>query len=258
MASVPFPYVDVPEPARTQIYRDFAELQRRIDACCGGSGDPVSPTTVLSQLFATAGAQSSYTTSSVSPAQNRAYVLFFYDHASATPAVVPSAVGCGLTWTPVYSSTVSDPGTRLTVFKGVGAPTGGTITVTLGHSNGVSAGVILLALAGIDNTNPVVQASHGEAFAGMSLSVTLGAFSSASNRPVGFFAVAETTGAANFTAGTDFSIISGAHSSAAGTSDNYDISVNAEWRDAEDNVVDGSVSLVNEWKWLVALELRAG
>lgn len=219
-------------------------------------GFPIEPVSAFIQLFATAGGQSSYSTGAFTPDAADAYVLIVYDHASSTQAVSPSVAGCGLTWTLETSSNTGDPGTRFSVFVGTGTPTAGSIVVTLGHSTGVSCGLGFMGLNNVDPSDPVVGVSRTEGFSATSVTATR-AFADAENLGVVFGVVAEQRGPGQLTFADGYSIFSGLMQSAAGTSDNYDLSVALGLADAAgDGQAQMNATISNEWKWIVLVETR--
>lgn len=134
----------------------------------------------------------SYTTASISPTSGSpVFIAIDIKNGASTDPTVSSVSGCGLTWTDVGSSSPWDStsGSRrqLHVWKGLGTPSSGTITITTGETDSTCSWSVD-EFSGVDTTSPVVQSNHNEnGDVGSSVTVTLSAFSSASNGTYGGF-----------------------------------------------------------------------
>lgn len=216
-----------------------------------------SVNTSFTQLFTSAGSQTSYTSGTVNLPTGKAYVLFLYDHASSTQGSDPSISGLGLTWTKEYSVNAGDPGTRHSVFRGVGTPTSGTVTATLNHSTGVSAGIGILAINNANTTTPVVQVHRVENFPNDIVSSTMTAFSNSRNMGVALATCSEHRSSGQINFGGGWSNIASTHLAANGISDNYDISIVLGNGSINDNSFNVDYTVTNEWKWNLAVEIAS-
>lgn len=103
-----------------------------------------------------------FTTASVSPAAGSVVLLTVmnFENSSTQPAI-DSVSGCGLTWTVVREQNVDPTGSdRATVhlWKGLGTPSTGTITVDWSGANTVRRpSWIVHQVTGADTTTPIVQ-----------------------------------------------------------------------------------------------------
>jgi len=185
---------------------------------------------------------SSYSFTSKTYSNNKLYIVFVGTSHGTLLAPAPSAIsGGGLTFTNVGTDvSYSSVGVRaISCWRALvtsGATTG-TVTITLtGNTPSTSCEAVILELDGIDtsgtNGSGAIVQSGTTSGSSTTLTVTLSAFGSADNRPVGFFTWrANSTG----TVGSGFSLL---------TTNNHaspSMGFLAEWHStSNDNTVDAS------------------
>lgn len=129
----------------------------------------------------------SFSTASVSPSESVVFIAINTFENSTGQPTITSISGCGLTWTAVGSVDIDNSGgDRSTTFlwKGVGTPSSGTITVTYGIAVYRSAWIVSEA-AGVDSSAPIVQVATTTANTSTATpSATLSAFADATNNAV--------------------------------------------------------------------------
>lgn len=200
-----------------------------------------------------------YTTASISPAADKVILLGFVSRRfPSTPAPVPTAVGCGITWVEV--ATVEGPGDggsfRVTVFRGIDpSPTTGTIVFTLSNSQvRGSWGVIELDgvdTGGADGAFSIVQTATNSATSVTSITATLGAFSDPGNATIGFGSADNPSIGGPYTAGSGFTFIV---DEGVGSSDFNGMKV--LFKNSNDTTVDFSGAGSSEPYMIIGIELK--
>jgi len=154
----------------------------------GASASAVSISPSGSDTYAT-----SYATTSCSPHSNRLQLLAILNSRTGAAASTPTVTGCGLTWTQVDTQTFASAASnqrRLTVFRALGTPTPGALTVDFGGVTQSGCQWRLTEFQNIDTSgsngsSAVVQSAKAAVSADgqdTSLSVTLSAFAASYNR----------------------------------------------------------------------------
>lgn len=180
---------------------------------------------------------SSATTASISPNVNQLILVAVGIKRFAAPPSAPSISGLGLTW--VQVATVTGNNLRLTVFRGLGSPTTGVITITPAES----CGNVYWTVDQFPNSSPlgtngsgaVVQSVTNNGSSITSLAGTLGAFSSNFNATYGV--LYNNGGTVSLTAGANFSLLStslGAHTIGSEFVNNNQTNVSFSWTGAVD------------------------
>jgi hypothetical protein len=204
----------------------------------------------------------SYTTASVSPTANTLILLSVASRTGITAdPTQPTATGNGLTWV-VVSTTVFDNTSssrqRHTVFRAMGAsPSTGTIVIDEAGQSQTSMTWAVEQVTGIDTSGTngsgaIVQAvaNQDTTETGTTLTVTLAAFSSASNATFGSFGYNNPAQAA--THGSGFTTVDDVCSTTCATADSR---VTTEWTSANDTTVDMSYAAAGAIGG-IALELK--
>lgn len=193
---------------------------------------------------ATTALQTSATTASVSPASNNLELLTVVNETliSVDPNE-PTITGNGLTWVKVGTTVFDNGGVdrkRITVFRAMGSsPSSGAITIDFAGQVQAWIQWALDEFSGIDTSGTngsgaiVQSAVNQDTGAVSSLTVTLGAFSSASNATYGAFAA---SGYA-FTEGSGFTRLY-RYPDSTGSDD---LSSITEWKSTNDTSVDASI-----------------
>ncbi len=217
----------------------------------GGGGDPVIATSLTSGFDATDGSE--FTTESISPTANR-LVLASVISMRSPSAQAPTLVGNGLTWVQV-STSIGEGGTRrLTVFRGMGTPSAGTVVISTGPSH---LGMIWsitefenVDTGGVDGADAVVQSVALDAAAQSSpFAITLAPFGDVNNATFGAFGLsAEVT----MVEGAGFTEL---HELDMGTEAPL-TTLQTEWKDENDTSVDVTYS-GDQDMFGVAIEIKA-
>lgn len=150
--------------------------------------------THLDDGYVVAGSPTSQATASVSPSSHKLLILSVRNR-NATPGAptTPTATGCNVTWVQIatrQSSAGGDNFHRVTLFRAMGSPTTGAVTIDFNSNAQNSIEWSLDEFSNVDITgdngeNAVVQVASNDV-ASTSLSVTLSALSSAKNLAFGF------------------------------------------------------------------------
>jgi hypothetical protein len=191
---------------------------------------------------------SSYTYASATYSNNKLYLLFTNTSiASGTAPTVDTVSGGGITWVEVgtaggraYSGTVR----RVQCFRGLvtsGATTG-ALTLTLSGTSTQMHAVVLefdgMDTSGTNGSGAIVQIVTNIATA-TSLTVTLAAFGSSDNRPVGWFCHRANEATANGTGYTELDDGTGTTPSAGSEAEWHattaDTTPNASWATSSDS-----------------------
>lgn len=217
---------------------------------------PVTQTALTSGFSGTNA--SSYTTDSITPSADKLIRLAVASRRGSNPPATPTVSGNGLTWVQIATVAYNVIGTevsRLTTFRAMGAsPSSGQITIDFGGETQTSCCWSVSEFGNVDTggTNgsaAVVQSAtnRGDDNTG-TVTVTLGAFSSADNATDGAFAQATND---TFGPGTGFTEI---HDVSAGAGEAN--ALQTEWRSDNDTSVD---SVLNDiaYKWAgIAMEIK--
>lgn len=192
---------------------------------------------------------SSHTTASITPSAN-ALVLVFVCTTTST-SNVPSLSGNGLTWVAHYGPVnYSGDGTQ-TVFRAMGAsPSSGAVTIS--HTVASNCRWIIVEFTGVNTSGTngsgaIQQSTANSNYGGTSVTVTLGAFSSADNATCGgFWANRNTTP----TGGSGFAIL--------GSQQANNRRLAHEYKLANDTTVDMSYSNSgNQHGWAAEIKVAA-
>lgn len=201
----------------------------------------MAATNLTSGSSAVAG--TSFVTASVSPSSDRLILLSIYlRNGSSIDPSVSSVSGNGLTWQKITSVTYDTTSTSrrtIELWRAMGSsPSSGAITINTTESE-TGAEWIVDEISGTDTSGSngsgavvqsVTNTSTGTGVS--SLTVTLGAFSSANNMTYGFFA--NDTGSDDTTAGSGFTRIG----NVANADANVNSSLATEYRSDNDTSVD--------------------
>jgi hypothetical protein len=191
-------------------------------------------------------AATSFATASVTPDASRLILLGVYVRKSAVTVSTPTASGCGVTWVQVATTGGFPSGqavSRVTLFRAMGTPTTGAITISLGGVSHVFCAWSVteygnVDTGGSDGASAVVQSNQASVdVAATTASVTLAAFGSASNATYGVVGASNATAA--FVPGTGFTEIHDQEASGGGTSAG---AVESEWQAANDTSVDWTMA----------------
>lgn len=169
----------------------------------------------------------SQVTASISPSADALILAWVGDTKVSTNLAAPTLSGNGLTWvqvaTQTYDANGNNPFSRLTLFRAMGAsPSAGAVTISTGAESmtGFTWSIVQVTgtdTSGTNGSGAVVQSATNfdSSSLATSLTVTLSAFSSASNATAGGFVLAPST--ATLVAGSGFTIINQASHTAPNT-----------------------------------------
>lgn len=215
-------------------YRAFAFEIRFLDP------SKVYMTPLTSGISTTAA--TSFNTATIKPDSNRLILLGVYAHKSTATVSTPTASGCGVTWVQV-ATTVGFPTAnafnRVTLFRAMGTPTSGAITISLGGVSHTACAWSVTEYGNVDTggangANAIVQSLAGSSDATVTTAtITLGAFGSIYNATFGVIGTSSATAA--FVPGTGFTEIHDQEATAGGTASG---AVETEWRPDNDTTVD--------------------
>jgi hypothetical protein len=189
--------------------------------------------------------RSSYTTASISPSANK--LILIAVASSGTPS---SVTGNGLTWTSVTSKTQSS--WTINVYRALSTTTPTPGAVTFGFSGTMNQCAWSINefsnvdIGGTNGANAVVQsASNSNSGSQTGLTVTLSAFS----------------GASNATYGAIFSVLAGAYTEGSGFSqlgeaNTGEISIGTEFKDSNDTSVDWTWGSRSSDNGAIAVEIK--
>jgi hypothetical protein len=191
---------------------------------------------------------STATTASISPGTNKLVLLTVEARTNLTADTnEPTVTGAGLTWVLVNSvlyDTTSASRKRISVFRAMGTPTPGALTIDYGGQAQTNIVWSISEFSGMKTTgsngaDAIVQSATNkdETVTTGTLTVTLGAFASANNATFGAFA-ADGASTLTFTPGTGFTTL-GATTTLSGASE---IQVADEYKNSNDTSVDGTWS----------------
>lgn len=144
-------------------------------------------------------------TASITPTANALVTIAVDSRVASGTANQPTATGCNLTW--VVEDTVAVTNRRTTLFRGMGSPTTGVITIDFNSQTQTHFAWIVDEFTGCDTSGTngsgaVVQNPTATSGTGTATAITLAAFGSANN--MAYVVNAKNTGAAGFVPGTDF------------------------------------------------------
>lgn len=205
---------------------------------------------------------STATTASISPSSNQLILLSVTARTNiSVDTNQPTVTGDGVTWVLVNDilyDTTSASRKRLSVFRALGTPTSGALTIDYGGQNQTNIAWTVSQFSGIDTSGTngsgaIVQSitAKDESVTTGTLTVTLGAFSSVNNATFGAFA-ADNTSANVFTPGSGFATLGTINTATGGS----DIEIGDEFKNSNDTSVDSTWS-INAMLGGVAVELAA-
>ena len=194
--------------------------------------------------------QSSFTTASITPAENKLYLLVVESWLNSGSVNEPTVTGAGLTWVKV-NGTLDGTNQRITLFRAMGTGSAGALTID--HAGQVQilcqwhlAEFSSVITTGTNGSDAVVQSAvNNDSGTDTSITVTLSAFSNVNNATYGgmFHEVGITiTEGSGFTALSTNSV---AHSALS------------EFKDSNDTSVDWTWSSTASKKVAVAVEIAA-
>lgn len=179
----------------------------------------------------------SYTTASTSPGANNLELLWVYSIAATAPNI-PTITWNSATWTQIDTQLDSAGTRRLTLFRSLTAsPTSGTGTIDFGVQAQLGACWSYVEYTGIDTSGTngagaiVQSAKNNSAGNATSLTVTLAAFSSASNATAAGFGIPLNT-AGQPAVGSGFTATGQANQSSTNTA------IGSEFNSGNDTTVD--------------------
>lgn len=181
--------------------------------------------------------RTAYNSTSVVPNANMLELLAVYSIAAVAPNT-PTVTGDSLTWVQVGSSQLDSTSLRrITLFRALGTPSVGSITMDFAGQTQTGCGWSWAEFSGMDTSGTngsgaivqaVAAATPGNA---TSLTVTLAAFGSASNATAGFFGIPLNT-AAQPAVGSGFTLIGQRNQSTP------NLSIGSEFNSGNDTTVD--------------------
>jgi len=200
-------------------------------------------------------ATSSTQTASTTPKADRLLLLTVSTRTDSGDPNTPTATGNGLTWDVVRTLNYDNSGSqkRLTVFRSMGTPTGGKITI--GFASQTQSDVVWsldefanVDTSGSNGSGAVVQSAQNSNTGGANttLTVTLGAFASADN---------STWGGIVFGNGTGVGTVGSGFTQLAQKTSGANLLLMSEWKVANDTSVDASTTAGGEVGG-VAIELK--
>ena len=202
-------------------------------------------------------AATSYTTASITPSANALVLASVYNNADPLVPNTPTLTGNGLTWVEVVTRLDGVTNTRITLFRAMGsAPSAGAVTIDMaGQSQANGSTWIVTEFSGADTSGTngsaaVIQGAGAGCVFGSTLTVTLGAFSSAANATYGAIVI---TGIKDIVPGSGFTQIRELQD----TQPPGTISVQDEWKSTNDTSVDWTWS-GSHCNYAVAAELKPG
>lgn len=158
----------------------------------------------------------SYATASVTPNSNKLELLCVGNQVSSGTPNTPTVTGDGLTWVQVATKLATASGLRrATLFRALGTPSTGALTIDMAGQTQVRAGWSWAELSGTDTTGTngsgaLVQSGTGEQTdvgSSTGLTVTLAGFSSVSNATYGCLRYGGSETTDNVQPGSGFSTI---------------------------------------------------
>jgi hypothetical protein len=188
--------------------------------------------------FRDIGTAASYVTSSITPTANRLVLAAVGSDKGSSGAVSPTLSGCGLTWVLVAEVGTGGPAFVLSVFRALGTPSAGAVTIDYGGVNQASCWWSINEfdgedLTGTNGSGAVVQSVTNTGTT-TSLTVTLAAFGSANNATYGAFFLIYASGTGTIAGGSGFTLIDQVHD------DPHGDSLGTEWRSDNSTTVDAS------------------
>lgn len=152
----------------------------------------------------------SYSTASGSGTANALQLLLVGSQTAAATTNIPTITGAGLTWVQVATSIDSGNMRRATLFRAMGTPSAGALTIDFAGQSQTRCGWSWSEATGVDTSGTngsgaIVQSATAENNGGSSsgITVNLGAFSSANNATYGCIRFGTTT-AGTVTPGSGF------------------------------------------------------
>lgn len=198
----------------------------------------------------------SYTTASGSPTANSLQLLMVGSQTAAPTTNIPTVTGAGLTWVQVATAIDSGNQRRVTVFRALGTPSAGALTIDFAGQAQVRCGWSWSEASGTDTSGTngsgaIVQSAsalnNGGTVTG--LTVTLGAFASPSNATYGAIRHGTTT-AQTVTPGAGFNELGEAPSGSF-------ITYQSQYQLANDTSVDWTWPSEAAFDEAIAIEIKA-
>lgn len=231
---------------------------------------PIVVTLSMVEMLPFQSGETSKVSASLNPPENHAYVLFVLQETFDADTFTITPTSPGLTWSLIGSDASAGGGVpppsqwRRSVYKGVGTPTAGPITFNGSGLAGIGVGYGFLALAGVDRTDPVVQAAFSGPTFNSTTPANLAAFADSRNRPAGAWGAVGGGGGgtidANAVPGAGFTKLG--HGASGDTFGATDMSIALEVNlDAVDTSVDATWTHGSPPTWdgvIMAVELRNG
>lgn len=184
---------------------------------------------------------STATTASISPNNNQLILVYVGIKRFGGVPGTPTISGLGLTWVQVGSVTSASGNLRGTLFRGMGSPTSGTITVTPNEACGnIYWTVDQLAnvkTTGTNGSDAVVQSATGTT-GSTSLSISLSAFGNYFNASYGVIYIDATSGI-SLTPGSNFTqlaVSSSGHIIESEWANNNQTTISWSWTGSADAV----------------------
>lgn len=198
----------------------------------------------------------SYTTASGSPGASRLQLLLVGSQTAAATVNIPTVTGAGLTWVQVATSIDSGNQRRATLFRAMGTPSAGALTIDFAGQSQVRCGWSWSEASGVDTSGTngsgaIVQSATAKNDGGSStgITVTLGAFSSTANATYGCIRFGTTT-AQTVTPGSGFNEIGEAPSGSF-------ISYQSQYNLSNDTSVDWTWGAEATFTEAIAAEIKA-
>lgn len=197
----------------------------------------------------------SYTTSSHTPTTNDLEMLTVGNQVSSGTVNIPTVTGDGLTWVQVATQISSDNLRRVTLFRAMGTPTTGVLTIDMAAQTQVRSGWSWSEFSGTDKSGTngsgaIVQSGTTSWNTGdgvkTSILVTLSAFGNINDIPYGGIRFG-TNASSNLTVGSGFTEL--------GTALSF-IRYESEYGSANDNTVDWSYPSESTFTEAVAAEIK--
>ena len=199
--------------------------------------------------------QTSYATASVTPSAGKLLLLSVHNAVGAGTANVPTVTGCGVTWVQVATVTTSGLTQRITVYRALGVPTAGALTIDMAGQTQDRAMWILdefdgVETGGANGADAVVQSNSGTwSSTNTGVSLSLSAFASGENATYGTIRKNQTTG---ITPGSGFNELADSTTLIASSEHQ------TQWKDTPDTSVDWSWASETNSGIYIALEIKSG
>jgi hypothetical protein len=207
------------------------------------------PVTATHLTTAQASASDSHNTASISPGANKLILVFI--RVGSDSVTIDSVTGNGITYAEVVFD--AEPGgNSIACYRGMSSsPTTGAITIDFSGS-AIGAWSVVefdnVDTTGVNGANAVVQNATNVDTSATSLTVTLGAFSSADNATAGMIYYAASA-LNTLSVGSGFTELGNVSQSGIG-------GIISEWKDTNDTTVDASQDGAATYMMGVAVEIK--